>query len=173
MAANNLFSSRLIALIVAQLGGFMALALQLHGLLMLWILYNKHVNDMLIALEAQQRSRNLQNTRKYRERKCRRKKRERWFNAGRTEDWWNKMFGGEAPENTWRKNFRVSRQEFMLLLSELQSYLRPDPKSPNYRALSAEKKLAVTLYYLKDTGSLQMTANTFGISTPTVSHVIF
>ncbi len=51
--------------------------------------------------------------------------------------------------------------------------MRPDPKSPNYRALSAEKKLAVTLYYLKDTGSLQMTANTFGISTPTVSHVIF
>ena len=38
--------------------------------------------------------------------------------------------------------------------------------------MSAEKKLAVTLYYLKDTGSLWMTANTFGLHQCTVSKTI-
>ena len=44
--------------------------------------------------------------------------------------------------------------------------------SPNYRSLSTEKKLAVSLYYLKDTGSLENTANTFGIAINTASVVI-
>ena len=38
--------------------------------------------------------------------------------------------------------------------------------------MSAEKKLAVILYFLKDTGSLTMTANTFGIHQSTTSKVI-
>ena len=38
--------------------------------------------------------------------------------------------------------------------------------------LSLEKKLAVTLYYLKDQGSLIMTANTFGIAKCTASKSI-
>ena len=57
-----------------------------------------------------------------------------------------------------------------MLLTEIQSYISPDPMSPNYRALSSE--LAITLYYLKDTGSLGMTANSFGIAICTASKVI-
>ena len=38
--------------------------------------------------------------------------------------------------------------------------------------MSAEKKFAVTLYYLKDTGSLWMTANTFGLHQCTASKTI-
>jgi len=49
-------------------------------------------------------------------------------------------------------------------VSELRPYISPNPKSPNHRALSAEKKVAVALYFLKDTGSLRMTANRFGIA---------
>lgn len=37
------------------------------------------------------------------------------------------------------------------------------PKSPYHRALSAEKKVAVALYFLKDTGSLR-TINSFEIA---------
>ena len=44
--------------------------------------------------------------------------------------------------------------------------------APNSRALNAKKKLAVPLYYLKDTGTLCMTANTFGLAINTVSGVI-
>ena len=38
--------------------------------------------------------------------------------------------------------------------------------------MSSEKKLAITLYYLKDTGLLWMTANTFGIHQCTLSKTI-
>ena len=65
------------------------------------------------------------------------------------------------PAETWKKNFRMSREEFENLTNELRPSISPDPSSPNYMALSAEKKVAITLYFLKDTGSLVMTANTF------------
>ena len=78
-----------------------------------------------------------------------------------------------ALEGMWRKNFLLSREELTVLLSELNLYVTPNPRTPNYHFLSAERKLAVTLYYLKDTGSMQMTANTFGIATSTLSHFIY
>ena len=55
----------------------------------------------------------------------------------------------------------MSGEEFMVLLAELKPYIAPDYTSPNFCALSAEKKLAVMLmlYYLKDTGFLQMTGS--------------
>lgn len=46
------------------------------------------------------------------------------------------------------------RTQFFTLLEELQHHIVPNPNSPNHRALPASKKLAITLYYLKDTGSL-------------------
>ena len=58
-------------------------------------------------------------------------------------------------------------------LNVLNKKKNQNPLSPNYRALTAEKKLAITLYYLKDTGSLAMTANSFGIAICTASAVIF
>lgn len=95
-----------------------------------------------------------------------------WFKKGRTDLWWENMWNGIAPEEYWKKNFRMPRQSFMDLLAELNPYISPDPSSPNFRALSAEKKLALTLYFLKDTGSLGMTANTFGVAINTASAVI-
>ena len=58
------------------------------------------------------------------------------------------------------------------ILVEIKPLLDPKPNCPNYRFLSAEKKLPITLYYLKDTSSLWMTANTFRILQCTVSKAI-
>ena len=66
----------------------------------------------------------------------------------------------------------MSRAAFVNLVSELRPYISPNPKSPNHRALSVEKKVAVALYFLKDTGSLRMTANSFGIALNTASAVV-
>jgi hypothetical protein len=82
------------------------------------------------------------------------------------------MANGTAPEELWYKNFRMSRDSFMELERELRPYISPNPNSPNFRSLSSIKKLAITLYYLKDTGSLLMTANAFGVAISTVSTVI-
>lgn len=65
----------------------------------------------------------------------------------------------------------MSRACFVNLVSELRPYILLNPKSPNHRALRAKKKVAVALYFLKDTGSLRMTGNSFGIALNTASAV--
>jgi len=65
------------------------------------------------------------------------------------------------------KNSRMSGPEFEELVEMLRPSISPDSSSPNSRTVSAEKMLAVTLYYSKDTG-----ANTFGLTISTVSGVI-
>ena len=51
-----------------------------------------------------------------------------------------------------------AKSEFHEVANELANVISPTANSPIYRELSTEKKLAVTLYFLKDTGSLSMTA---------------
>ncbi|XP_044163271.1 protein ANTAGONIST OF LIKE HETEROCHROMATIN PROTEIN 1-like [Acropora millepora] len=66
----------------------------------------------------------------------------------------------------------MSRGSFMYLVDELRPHISPDQRSPNNRALTAEKKLGLTLYFLKDTGSIRMTANTFGVAVCTASMTV-
>ncbi|XP_068757287.1 uncharacterized protein [Montipora capricornis] len=90
----------------------------------------------------------------------------RWVNDGRTDQWW------QEPEEDWKTNFRITRLEFEDLCEQLGPHIFPDPKSPNRRALSVGKKVAFTLYYLTDTGSMWMTGNTFEIHQSTVSNIV-
>ena len=106
------------------------------------------------------------------QRRLNRRNRGCWFKPGGTEQLWRNMISGATPEETWKKNFRLTREKFMDLAKQLCPYISLNLSSPNYRALSTEKKLAITLYYLKDTGSLGMTANTFGIALNTTSVII-
>ena len=78
---------------------------------------------------------------------------------GTTREWWN-------------INFSMSKECCFEILDEIKPLLDPKLNCPYYRFLSAAKMLAITLYYLKDTGSLWMTANTFGIHQCTVSKTI-
>ena len=66
----------------------------------------------------------------------------------------------------------MSKESFYLLVAQLDPVIGLKPNSPNYRFLVTDKKLAITLYYLKGTGLLWMTANTFGIHQSTVTKVI-
>ena len=70
------------------------------------------------------------------------------------------MIGEKASANSRKKNFPMTKE------------MSPKSTSPNYRLLSAGKKLAVTLYCLKDTESLWMAANTFGLHQYTVSKTV-
>ena len=65
-------------------------------------------------------------------------------------------YGGILPEDEWKKNFRMSRETFQHHVQELSPWISPKPDSPHYRAILATKKVVITLYYLKDTGSLSM-----------------
>ena len=76
-------------------------------------------------------------------------------------------------DNCWHKNFRINKENVFELAGLLEPIIRPKRNSSNYRQLTTKKKLAITLYYLKDTGSLWMTANTFVVHQYTVSKTLF
>ena len=73
------------------------------------------------------------------------------------------MLGKEISAGSWKKNFRMTKESFMKLLAKISALISSKSNPPNYILLSTEKKLVVTLYYLKDTGFLWMTAKTFGL----------
>ena len=79
------------------------------------------------------------------------------------------MLGPDDADNSSRKNLRMNKEDVFELARLLEPIIRPKENSPNYRQVTTEKKLTITLYYLEDTGSLWMTANTFGIHPYTVS----
>ena len=101
-----------------------------------------------------------------------RRKRQRWVNPGRTAAWWNNLINGELDESEWKDNLRMSREDFMALVDKLQPYLSPDSESFRKDTIPLEKKIGMTIYYLKDQGSLRMTANLFGIANSTLSVTI-
>ena len=102
-----------------------------------------------------------------------RKKRQCWFRNCCADTWWVDMMLAVAPvEDLWKKNFRFSRAKFDKICNELRAYISPNILSPNYRTLPVQKKVAAVLYFLKDTGSMNMTTNTFGLHQCTLTKVV-
>ena len=96
-----------------------------------------------------------------------------WRKPGRTDVWWENLYTGRLPEEEWKKNFRMTRAVFIELADELRDYLEPSDACPRAGdVLTVEKQLAMTIYFLKDQGSLRMTANTFGVAVCTLSVVL-
>ena len=134
---------------------------------------------LLLHLKTQQEFLTAQATLKRNEFVCRAKRkrivvgkaRAYWKIPGRTDQWWINLSQGQL-EDEWQANLRMTRAVFMTLVEELRPFISPDLRSPNRTALTAEKKLALTLYYLKDMGSLSMTANSFGVARSTVSVIV-
>lgn len=151
---------------------FCAITLQVQCIAIIMQIYTYVRNDTL--LKSLLAKRNFQLRRQKRQRMMRflRSPRSIWYQNGRSDQWWVNLINNSLPDEEWKKNFRLSRLQFFTLLDQLRPYISSRPNSPNYRFLRAEKRLAVTLYYLKDTGSLRMTANTFGIHVSTASKTI-
>ena len=68
------------------------------------------------------------------------------------------MWNEEALPSEWNKNFRMPREQFVMLADELSPFIGPDPSAPRM-GLSIEKKLAITHHYLKETGSITVAVN--------------
>ena len=157
---------------ITALATLLAVSLQLNGLLMMWKIHQSKQNDAIRAALLRKRNYSLRRLKLIKQRCLNRSKRTCWHKPGRTDLRWENIWTGIAPKECWKQNFRMSRTSFVNLVAKLRTYISPNPKSPNHRALSAEKKLATALYFLKDTGSLRMTANSFGIALNTASNVV-
>ena len=157
-------------LLTANLVELSSAVIKLHGIILLWKINQRKIINLALGIFSRQKSKI---STKIEQRKLRRKQRGCWYKPGRTDLWWRNICLGVAPEECWKKFFRMDRNLFYKLLREVDPYITPNPLSPNYRALSSETKLALTLYYLKDTGSLSMASNSFGIAISTTSVVIY
>ena len=65
----------------------------------------------------------------------------------------------------------MTKNDFLYLVNLVRKDLEPDPNHFRH-ALEPEKKVAMTLYYLKDQGSYLMTCNAFGVGKSTLSSVV-
>ena len=149
----------------------LAAVFQCYGLLLSMLIAQRHRQGRLTFQAANQYSIALARLR-YQQRRivCRRGR--VWRKPGRTEQWWKNLLDGILPNTEWRKNLRMDREVFMKIASDLRPYLQPRRSPRGKDVLSVEKQLAMTLYYLKDQGSLAMTANSFGVALCTVSVVV-
>ena len=94
-----------------------------------------------------------------------------WVTTGRTDLWWQNLITGKTAESNWLKNFRMTKGDFLNLADTLRPSLLHSFKGPR-PGLSVEKQLAITLHYLKDTGTMTITANAFGVAICTVSNTV-
>ena len=64
----------------------------------------------------------------------------------------------------WKKNFRVRCEDILELVEMIRPYARERSKRARQDIIALEKRVAMTLHYLKDQGSIVMTANVFAYS---------
>ena len=79
------------------------------------------------------------------------------------------MLYADTIEQEWCSNLRMSYPIFMLLVDMIREKVAPDSRSFRSDIVTAEKKLAMTLYYLKHQGFFRQTGNSFGVSKATFS----
>ena len=76
-----------------------------------------------------------------------------------------------VPPSEWKENFRMSRESFLVLRTELNDHIVKS--CTRFRkAASVEEEVPLTLYCLSDGGRLRKTVTAFGLGKSTVSHII-
>ena len=58
------------------------------------------------------------------------------------------MWNEEALPSEWNKNFRMPREQFVLLADEISPFISPDPSAPRM-GLSVEDTGSITLVVLQ------------------------
>ena len=94
-----------------------------------------------------------------------------WIRPGRTNGWWLGFHQNRVAPSEWKENFRVSRESFLALCTELNEHVVKS--STRFRkAVSVEEQVALMVYCLSDKGRLRKTANAFGLGKSAASHII-
>ena len=158
--------------VVLQHSILISLGLQQNAIVLKYFLERRRLLNMFIAVSLRKRSYFLNKLLQKVEKRAARMPRSIWVKPGSTDTFWLNLINGIATEEKWKLNFRMPRETLAKLCENLSPFISNGQNSPNYRAVNLEKKVACCLYYLKDTGSIWMTANTFGLHQSTVSKII-
>ena len=65
-----------------------------------------------------------------------------------------------SPEE-WQNNLLLSKEDFNKLVDAIRPFAKLRSSKESQDVLNLEKRIAITLHYLKDQGSMKMTANTY------------
>lgn len=117
-----------------------SLLLQFYGIVFVYALLLKRNNDLMLAYFMAKTTIARRRERYNRLRKLCRRKRSKWVKNGRTDAWWINMIRGITTADEWKRNFRMTREEFQNLCEELRPYISAR-QTPNCHALSVEKKV--------------------------------
>ena len=98
-------------------------ALQCHGMLLCYLLIARQRQQATMLNAALEYNRALAQLRHMKRRMVRRRRLRR--KPGRTDQWWRNLFEGRMLESEWKKNFRMSRDVFMILVDEVRRFLEP------------------------------------------------
>ncbi|KAM3858860.1 putative nuclease HARBI1 [Diretmus argenteus] len=94
-----------------------------------------------------------------------------WVRPGRTSAWWDNFINGVAAPEEWRENFQMSRSALTTLSERLRPHV--EGATTTMRApVDVLAKVACTLCYLSGEGTLQKTADAFGLSRQVVSIIV-
>ena len=84
--------------------------------------------------------------------------------------WWDHIVGTTFTPDDWLTNFRMSRNTFWYLCNELIAELMRSDTTMR-KAITVEKRVAVTLWYLASNADFRTICHLFGISKAVVSHI--
>ena len=88
----------------------------------------------------------------------------------RTDAWFVMAFA-TYDDRQWYDNFRVSRDTFQFICSQVRNSIRRN-NTRLRKCVSVESRVAITLYYLSSTAELRTIANLFGVSKPFVCNCV-
>ena len=142
-----------------------SILLQLHGILLITLMNQKTEQQTVLNVILCNRRRTIRKI-KMAKRKNLNKKKTCWYKTGRRDLWWEYFVSAVTPKRVLEEKCQI-RGSFILILYHTsdpiyhQTLIRPTEE------YSVDKKVAITLYYLKICETLSMTANSFGIATNT------
>ena len=106
MAKQNM----IFPLICLQLVSLLCILLQLHGLILIHQLNGQCLQQALCQANLRKRNYFLKRLKKIKQRRLRKAKRSCWFKPGRTDQWWQNMLNGVAPQEEWEKNLECQKK---------------------------------------------------------------
>ena len=94
-----------------------------------------------------------------------RRRRKVWVRPGRTDTWWQNLLSGKLPEDEWKLNLRMNRQDFNELVSVIAPFWRERSDVVRKDILSLDILSTVRQFAITMDFSLMLKSNGLGVST--------
>jgi len=110
------------------------LLFQMYGISLQYAIHKNRINQVISAYYGSRRNALFKSLKQKHLCRSLRKRKSMWVKKGRTDKWWENMISGLSPTDSWKKNFRMPKEEFLNLCDLLRPFVSPSPASPNYRS---------------------------------------